>query len=60
MTVWIYWQAIKLLWRGLQFFEPPTRQQRVDGVSSAAVPLSGCGARFVWRDASAWPWATEH
>jgi len=59
VTVWIYWQALKLLWRGLHFSEPPTKQQRVDGVDGATVPPSGCGARFVWRDASGWPWASD-
>ena len=59
VTVWIYWQALKLLWRKLHFFEPPTKQQRFSGVKGAAVPVSGCGARFVWRGASAWPWASS-
>ena len=57
VAFWIYWQALKLLWRGLHFFEPPNRQQRADGVKRATVPVSGCGAQFVWRNASAWPWA---
>ena len=44
VAFWIYWQAVKLLWRGATFYAPPA--------------LEVAGAHLVRRRAG-WPWSVQ-
>lgn len=61
VALWIYWQAIVLLWKGVPFYSPP-------GIGAGCVmaaekdmnhPRTAQGQCFVWRSAAAWPWKTD-
>jgi len=57
VALWIYWQAVVLLWKGVKFFPPPAAEDYRQKVEKAAVhPKTGDGRYFVWRRAQGWPW----
>lgn len=60
MALWIYWQAVVLLWKGVSFFAPPSKKERAAGVCGAKLRPCGAGQQYVWRDAQRWPWADNH
>lgn len=59
VAFWIYWQAIKLLWKGVHFYSPPDKSYRSD--LREASGQQGClyfsnGEQFIWKDAASCPW----
>jgi DUF1365 family protein len=54
---WIYWQAVKLLWKGVRFYAPPDEayKAKVEKEVADRPKLDG-GAVFQWRPAREWPW----
>ncbi|KAK9813210.1 hypothetical protein WJX72_010648 [[Myrmecia] bisecta] len=53
VAVLIYWQAVKLLWKGVSFYGPPSKEQRKALANKACTQAGKC---FVWRDAQQFPW----
>ena len=65
VAVWIYWQAVRLLWKGVSFFPPPGSEfrgklavERGEMVKHHPMCCGGGGGKesFLWRDAQGWPW----
>ena len=56
VAVWIYWQAVLLLWKGVPFFGPPGQAACAAAGAAATHPPTADGRKFVWRPAAAWPW----
>mmetsp|Transcript_18057 Transcript_18057/g.32154 ORF Transcript_18057/g.32154 Transcript_18057/m.32154 type:complete len:314 (-) Transcript_18057:162-1103(-) len=63
-AVLIYWQAVKLLFKGAKFFSPPPKTMRKrlmsrgeSGVKHAVNGFDGCP--FQWSDATTYPWKTD-
>lgn len=58
IALWIYWEAVRLLLKGVPFHGPPdtrTKQQLVGHTINpkmSGVPAPHC----CWRDAQQWPW----
>lgn len=61
VALWIYWQALKLLWKGVPFYSPPNLEERKSELIDSARHLpkfASSGCVFDWRPAESWPWAT--
>ncbi|KAG1669598.1 hypothetical protein FOA52_006371 [Chlamydomonas sp. UWO 241] len=58
VAVWIYWQAVVLLCKGLPVYGLPSQAQKERAATGATHPYdSGAtGAFFTWRPAPRWPW----
>jgi DUF1365 family protein len=57
VALWIYWQAVMLLWKGVRFFPPPASEEYKEKVEANSVHAkTGDGRFFVWRRAQGWPW----
>jgi len=57
IAMWIYWQALLLLWKGLPLYSPPEPEVKAAAALGARHPCNGVdGKPFVWRRAPHWPW----
>jgi hypothetical protein len=59
VAIWIYWQAIVLLWKGVPLYSPPPKAVLEAAAVDAQHPvnqLTGCP--FTWRPAQSFPWDT--
>lgn len=58
IAVWIYLQAVLLLWKGVAFYGPPdkTYQTRISSCSFSRLTPMTEGTFFRWRGAQSWPW----
>ncbi len=55
----IYWQAVKLLWKGATFYGPPSDGFK-EGVSrKARHPKMSTGESFRWQPAKEYPWTVD-
>lgn len=52
---WIYWQAVKLMWKGVPFFSPPHKTYRDDLNNKAKNDPLPSGDKFLWREAAEFP-----
>ncbi|BDA45180.1 hypothetical protein COCOBI_06-6630 [Coccomyxa sp. Obi] len=59
VAFWIYWQALKLLWKGVPFYGYPSRETRVAAVRMATNPRNSQNRHFVWRNPLHYPWNAE-
>lgn len=57
IALWIYWQAVRLLAKGVPFYGPPDKRYQQRAAETAANPAMPNGARFKWRAAQDWPWS---
>lgn len=56
LAVWIYWQALQLLRKGVPFSGPPTTRRK-DLLEERLKGDDECGSRrWSWRSASGFPW----
>jgi hypothetical protein len=59
VAVWIYWQALLLLRKGVPFYGPPSARQKAE-IASELRADDGKGRRcWTWRPASGFPWTAE-
>jgi len=56
LAVWIYWHAIVLLWKKVPFYGPPSCLGGGGGGGGKRKEGNRRRRRFVWRQASGWPW----
>lgn len=59
VAFWIYWQAVKLMWKGVPFYSPPepSLYRKAATESSDHLPkISTTGCIFEWHPAKNWPW----
>ncbi|CAL8469053.1 g8594 [Coccomyxa elongata] len=56
VAFWIYWQALKLLWKGVPFFGYPSRETRAAAERMASNPTTSQNRHFVWRNPLQYPW----
>lgn len=56
VALWIYWQAVLLLWKGVPFYGPPGPEFKAAAAAKAQHPKTADGRSFVWRGAQTWPW----
>ena len=57
IAVWIYWQAVRLLWRGAPFLSPPAGGDRHRaGAAAAAAAAAGW---VHWQGPGSWPWSAQ-
>lgn len=56
VAFWIYWQALRLLWRGVPFCGYPSPETRAEAEKKATNPVNSQKRHFVWRDPLHYPW----
>lgn len=57
---WIYWHAAVLLWKGVPFVAPPTKEERAERVESSPWPMFlANGQKLEWEDPIAFPWHSD-
>jgi len=57
---WIYWHAAVLLWKGVPFVAPPTKEERAKRVESSPWPMFlANGRKLEWEDPIAFPWHSD-
>ena len=55
----IYWQAVKLLCKGVPFFSPPDDSYKASVARDAKNEADCCGRKFVWEGAKSFPWNVQ-
>lgn len=61
VAVWIYWQAVRLAFKGCPFYPKPSAASYQQGAARAAPSHpreAATGRWFVWRP-TVWPWDLE-
>jgi DUF1365 family protein len=56
VAFWIYWQALRLLWKGVPFYGYPSPGHRAEAEAKAQNPKTADGRHFVWRGPLEFPW----
>lgn len=57
VALWIYWQAVVLLWKGVAFYSPPNSEiYKCTAEAAASHPKLSDGKYFRWKSARGWPW----
>ncbi|GMH32836.1 hypothetical protein BSKO_00670 [Bryopsis sp. KO-2023] len=57
VAFWIYWQAVKLLWKGVSFYSPPDKSYRSEVCKAAGQKeCFSNGEKFTWQHATSCPW----
>jgi len=52
----IYWQALKLMWKGVPFHGPPSCCFKEKVTKDAKQPKMSTGEPFLWKGAEGFPW----
>jgi hypothetical protein len=59
VALWIYWQALVLLKKGVPFHGPPVGagwRRAAEAAAARRQPRLPGGAAFAWAPAPRWPW----
>ncbi|KAK9801897.1 hypothetical protein WJX73_009084 [Symbiochloris irregularis] len=55
----IYWQAVKLLWKGIPFISPPDESYKEQVSEQSRNEADSQGRKFAWVAAEMWPWNAQ-
>lgn len=59
VALWIYWEALQLLRKGVPFFGPPSPTQKAAMQQALRHGDAGSRRRWAWQPASGFPWSAD-